>query len=384
MRGINPKPAALVVVAVAFFTDTILYYLLVPLLPMYARTYQLGPMGVGLLVWSYAVSLLVGTIPIGRLADRFGRRNSMLWGLAGLGASTVLFAFAQSFPLLVFARVLQGLSATATWTAGMALIADYFPSDQRGKAMGTVFAFANLGILLGPPLSGWLTQNFGPRSPFLLAAGLALLDGAARAFLLQDVEAAPGIRLGFRDLLKDGTVRVFAGAMAMGAGLWALLESTLPIHFDAVLKMGPAVIGLCFAASALSHMLTSPLMGALSDRIGRRKVLVTGLLLALFLIPLPAMTGSLALVLLAMVGLGLTASFIMSPASPALADAVERLGSSSFASVFGLLNLAYAVGMLAGPFLGSLAVAAWGIRASLTPGGLFLWAYTLVVWRVKT
>lgn len=383
MRGIRPRSAALVVVAVAFFTDTILYYLLVPLLPMYARTYSLGPMGVGLLVWSYAISLLIGTVPLGHLADRFGRRHSMLWGLAGLGASTVLFAFAQNYPLLIFARVLQGLSATATWTAGMALIADFFPSEQRGKAMGTVFAFANLGVLLGPPLSGWLTQHFGPRSPFLVAAGLALLDGAARAILLQDVEPVPGVRLGFRDLLKDGTVRVFAGAMAMGAGLWALLESTLPIHFDAVLQLGPAAIGLCFAASALSHMLTSPLMGALSDRVGRRKVLVAGLLMALCLIPLPTLTRNLVLVVAAMVGLGVTASFIMSPASPALADAVERLGSSSFASVFGLLNLAYAIGMLAGPFLGSLAVAAWGIRSALILVGLCFGGYSLVVWRVR-
>jgi len=374
----------LVVVAVAFFTDTILYYLLVPLLPMYARTYALGPMGVGLLVWSYALSLLIGTIPIGHLGDRFGRRHSMLWGLGGLGASTVLFAFSPNFPLLVLARVLQGLSATATWTAGMALIADYFPAEQRGKAMGTVFAFANLGILLGPPLSGWLTQNVGPRSPFLVAAALALLDAAARMFFLKDVEVVPGVRLGFRQLLKDSTVRVFAGAMAMGAGLWALLESTLPIHFDTALQMGPAVIGLCFAASALSHMLTSPLMGALSDRIGRRKVLVVGLLLALFLIPLPSLTRSLARVITAMIGLGVTASFIMSPASPALADAVERLGSSSFASVFGLLNLAYAIGMLAGPFLGSLAVAAWGLRIALLLVGLSFGAYSLVVWRVRS
>ncbi len=102
----RPRTRALIVVALALFTDTLLYYLLVPLLPAYARRYGLDQMGLGLLFGSYAAALLAGTVPLGRLADRVGRRGPMLWGLLGLFATTLLFAFARSYPLLILARVL--------------------------------------------------------------------------------------------------------------------------------------------------------------------------------------------------------------------------------------------------------------------------------------
>ena len=382
MKLIPARTSALIVVALAMFTDTLLYYLLVPLLPAYARQYGLNQMGIGILFGSYAAALLLGTVPLGRLADRMGRRTPMIGGLLGLFATTLLFAFARSYPLLILARILQGLSATATWTAGMALVADHFPRSARGRAMGTVFACANLGVLLGPALSVWLDQHYGLRAPFLAAAGLALLDALARITLLKDVPAVLDTRMGFLDLMKNPTIRVFAGAMAMGASLLALLESTLPLHLDAVLKLAPTSIGLCFGAAAVTHMISSPLMGALSDRVGRKKVLVTGLLLAMVAIPLPVFMTGIWGVALAMGCIGVITTLILSPASPAMADAVERMGSDSYGSVFGILNIAFALGMMAGPLVGSALVQALGIRAALMGMGLAFGAYAIWVGQV--
>lgn len=379
MLKFKSSTTALWVVAVAFFTDTLLYYLLVPLLPHYAKTYGLGPVAVGALVWTYALALLLGTFPIARWADRHGRRGAMLWGLVGLGLSTLLFTFANTFPLLILARMLQGFAATATWTAGMALVADHFPAEHRGKAMGTVFAFSNLGVLLGPPISGYMIEHFGPRSPFFLAAGLALLDALVRLLFLKEKEQALSQPMSYSSLLKDPVVRVFAGAMALGSGIWALLESTLPIHFDAVFKLSPTKMGLGFALAALAHLLSSPLMGAIADRHGHARILKIGLLAALPLMPMTVLFPSLWVAWVALIGLGLTESLIMSPISPALANRVESKGSQSFASVFGLLNLAYALGMMIGPFLGSLAVQAWGLKAALVLAGLGVGSYSLLL-----
>jgi len=381
MALLKPRTSALIVVGTAFFTDTLLYYLLVPLLPIYSRDYGFSQMRLGVLFGSYSAALLLGTLPIGRLGDRFGRRCTMLWGLVGLGGTTFLFASTHSFWLLLIARILQGLSATATWTSGMALMADHWPSEHRGKAMSTCFACANLGVFLGPPIAGFLAERFGLRAPFLLAGSLAILDALARAFLLEDAPRIEEKPMRYRALLKNGTVRLFAGAMVLGAGLWATLESTLPLHFDRTLGWRPSFIGLCFAVSALSHTLTSPLAGALSDRYGRRGMLRVGLLLTLVLAPLPVLAHGTVTILMAMAGLGLTATLIMSPASPALADAVERMGSTSYATVFGILNLSYAVGMMAGPLLGSAGVEMVGIRTTLIVLGLCFGAYAFAVRR---
>lgn len=378
----SPRVAALVVVGLAFFTDTVLYYILVPLLPGYAKALGLGPMGVAVLFGSYAAALLLCTFPLGRLVDRVGRRKPMLWGLVGLGATTLLFAFSTAFPLLVLARVLQGISASATWVTGLALLADHFPAERRGRAMGTAFACANVGVLLGPPASGWLAEHMGPRSPFILAAALALLDALARAFLLADAPMETGRRLGARDLLANRDVRIYAGAMALGSGMWALLESTMPVDLDRRLSLSPTAIGLIFAAAAATHTVTSPLMGTLSDRVGRRRVVTAGLLSALVLLPLPALLGNGPAIVGVMLLLGITTSLVLSPASPALADAVERMGSQSYASVFSILNVAFAAGMMAGPFVGGALSSLLGLRAALVVMALVFGAYAPVVWRL--
>lgn len=384
MRRPAPPTAALLVTALAFHVDMLLYYLLVPLLPRYARELQLNQMEVGILFGSYAVALLLATFPVALLTDRYGRRSPMLWGLAGLMVTTLVFAVSKQYWLLVLARFLQGVAGAATWLPGMALLADHFPAESRGKAMGTAFAAANLGVLIGPPLSGFLDQHSGPSTPFLLGAILVGLDAAGRAFLLPVAEPERGPRLPFRQLLSNHTIRVFAGAMALGSCLWALLESTLPLDFDRRLGQSPTQIGLCFAGAAVAHTLTSPLMGRLSDRIGRARVLRVGLVLAAILLPLPALLPRSWMVVVAMMGLGSTASFIMSPCSPAVADQVERLGSQSFASAFSILNLAYSVGMMVGPLVGGALVQGLGLAWALGLSGLGFAAYLLAMKGIKT
>jgi MFS transporter, DHA1 family, solute carrier family 18 (vesicular amine transporter), member 1/2 len=369
----------ILVVGLALFTDTFLYYLLVPLLPGIARQYALGPMGVGMLFGSYAACLLAATFPLGRLADRVGRRAPMLYGLLGLALATLLFAYAKHFWLLVLARAFQGISATATWTAGMALLADHVPSEKRGRAMGMVFAFANLGVLVGPPAAGYLYEHWGPRIPFLAGMGLVIVDALARVMFVKEAPVRAGSRLAFRSLLQRPSIWALAGAMAMGSAMWALLESMLPIHFDQVLHWSPTIIGACFGLSALTHLSTSPLMGWVSDRMGRRRVLRIGFVMAGLLLPLPLLFHGLLQVQVSMLALGLTASFILSPVSPAMTDEVERMGSSSFGAVFGLINFAYAVGMMVGPLAGSVGTAVLGLRMTMFLGALGYLGYTWVL-----
>lgn len=381
---LSPQLAAILVVGIAVFADTLIYFLLVPLLPSYAARFALGPLGVGLLVWSYSAALLGSTLPLGPILERRGRRGPMLWGLVLLAATTLLFAFGNSYPLLVSARVLQGVAGTITWVTGMALLADVTPPEQRGRAMGTVFAFANFGLVAGPPLSGWLCDTLGPRSPYVVAAGLVLLDAVARALLLKDPPRRPGLQLGIRDMLKDPVIRILAGAMALGAALTTVLETVLPVHFGQSLGFRPSLIGLLFGFLAGGHMATSPLMGALSDRVGRRRVMTAGFLLAALLVPLAAWLRTPLATGLLMASLGINVSLCVSPVPPAMAAAVDARGSSSYAVVFAILNSAYGVGMLLGPMAGTAIQAAFGLPVALGVLGLGFLAFTPLLRRIRT
>lgn len=377
MRRPSDRTAALIVTTLALHVDTVLYCLLVPLLPRYSAELDLNQSQVGILFGSYAVALLAATFPLARITDRCGRRAPMLWGLAGLAFTTLVFALSRNYGLLVLARTLQGVSASATWIPGMALLADHFPKEERGKAMGIAFAGANVGFLIGPPLAGFMDQSFGPLSPFYLGIALVVIDALARVFLLKEVEPVREPPIPWSVLLRNRVILVFAGAMVLGAAFWTFLESALPNDLHRRFGLGSGGIGLVFTVAALGHTLTSPLMGRLSDRIGRTKVLRLGLVTALVVLPLPAFLPWVWAVGLAMVALGVNSSFLMSPCSPAVADQVERMQSQSFASGFSMLNIAYSVGMMVGPLLGGVLVDAWSFGAALGAIGLSFACYLL-------
>ncbi len=374
MARLAPKYAALVVVGLAFFTDTVVYAMLPPLLPEYARLHGLSQTHLGFLFGSYAGALLLAALPLGTWADRHGRRGPFLGGLVGFGASTILFAFAGNFPLLLVARVLQGVAAAATWVAGLSMVADHFPANQRGKAMSTVFACANLGLFLGPAFAGWMTRVWDIRAAFLFAAGLAVLDAGVRITLLPEDPPGQPAGSGYLGLLRDGTVRVFAGAMVLGSLLGAVLEAVLPLHLSKHLGMDAMAIGLAFTTTALASIVTSPLVGHWTDRRGPWGPLRLGMGLAAVLLATAPFLPGRAAVFAYMLAMGSTCSLLMSPCGPALAGHVEGKGSTDFGSVFSLLNIAFSLGLMVGPVVGSALADLAGLKAAM---GLLAVAFLL-------
>jgi MFS family permease len=82
------------------------------------------------------------------------------------------------YPVMVMARFLQGASAAATWVAGLALLADTYPSHELGSAMGLVMTAMSLGMLLGPPFGGFVYEWGGYQLPFIIASGISIYERA--------------------------------------------------------------------------------------------------------------------------------------------------------------------------------------------------------------
>ena len=190
-------------------------------------------------------------------------RRPLLWGLLGLAFTTLAFAYCRTYWVLLIARALQGVAGAATWVPGMALVADHFPREERGRAMGIVFAGANLGLLLGPPLAGFLDHYLGPQAPFHLGIALVVVDALGRGFLLRETPPLLEPPIPWSVLLRNRVVLVFAGATALGAAFWTLMESALPLNFSRRLGLGPrGISGSSSGAAALAHALSRSLDGA--------------------------------------------------------------------------------------------------------------------------
>lgn len=163
--------------AVGLFTSTFVHSILFPLSPFIVarirnlnsddvhqdhanskaitENIELTSRDTGVLVALYAVGLLVGSPFFGWLGDKIKqRRLPMLLGTAASMAANVLFMLSTTFPMLLVARFLQGVSNACVWTMCLCLIADNWPRDQLGEQMGKLVGFYPLGMMVGLPAGG--------------------------------------------------------------------------------------------------------------------------------------------------------------------------------------------------------------------------------------
>ncbi|HEY7480297.1 MAG TPA: MFS transporter [Gemmatimonadales bacterium] len=164
----------LLVLFVTAFVDMVGLTMIVPLLPYYARDFGAGAATVGLLISAFSVAQLAVAPLWGRTSDRLGRRPAILAGLIITALAYVLFAFAGSVPLLLLARVIQGIGG-GTIGVVQAYVADVSAPDQRTKSLGWLSAITSLGAVAGPAFGSLMVALGGQEFVGLGAAGLALL-----------------------------------------------------------------------------------------------------------------------------------------------------------------------------------------------------------------
>ena len=363
------RKKALFVVTLAVFTDMFIHGMIVPILPIYAASLGISQTALGFLFGSYALALLITTPIFGMISDKLGRRGPMLWGILGLAAATLLFAFANTFWFLLLARILQGCAAAITWTAGLALLADFYPSEERGQAMGIALSGQAIGILVGPSMGGWLYQIGGYMFPFFVAAGMAVLDGLLRLLLLKEephrekqTEQQPF------ELLRNQHFLLIVGAVMIGAAVPSALQPTLPARFEAVFHATPLVIGLLFAVPTIAYAVIAPLIGRLSTKLGHARMTVLGFIITALAMAFVTLPSNIYLEIAALSLIGIGMGMILAPSLPCMADLAQEKENASYGFTFAIYNTAYSVGMMIGPVLSGLLSENFGLQ----------WAYVIL------
>jgi Arabinose efflux permease len=362
-RTTSPR-AAVVVSCIALFTDMLVYGIAIPVLPLLPTTVAAGPAATGFLFAAYALATLAVTPLAGRLVDRTGPRRPLLYGMLGLAAATLLFAFAETFALLLVARALQGVAAGFSWVAGLALIAASTPMATRGRSMGIAMSMVSIGVLVGPPLGGVLVEAFGPRAPFLVAAAFAIADGIARWVLVRtDPPAADDAAGPLAVLRVPGTWSVLA-AVLIGAGTLAAIEPVLPLHLQLVHDVGPLGIGVLFGVLVLTGAVANPFAGALVTRVDARLLIGAGGAFAAVALAALGLPAPLWVVVAALVALGIANALLLAPATTLIGHQGERAVPPALGGSYAVFNAAYAGGMTVGPLVGGTATGAAGFAAA--------------------
>ncbi|MCB8881470.1 MFS transporter [Acidisoma cellulosilytica] len=362
--------AALSSVAFAALVDYLVYGAIVAL-GAYSPAGQAGDRQLGVLYGAYAFGLLVSTPLFGILGDRRGYRFPMLLG-SGFGILAVLLLGAgPDFATMLLGRVLQGVAAAATWTAGFALLASHYQSD-RVRMLGIAFMASTAGTVLGPVLSGALYEIGGYKSTFLVLGMLVLIDAVGRFLLLPSKVPPLSSGLSTLDLLMDRSVVVSAIAVAAAAAGWGILEPLLPHHLQRTSGPGPAVVGLLFTVASIVYGLFAPLVSFSTARFGLKPTIIGGLLGMAVTLPLLGVSLSLPMIGLVLCLVSIALAFLLNPTAAELGYAVERRGLACYGAVYAVYNIAYSIGMMGASTLVVLPASSVSFSQIMLCAGLIL------------
>jgi predicted MFS family arabinose efflux permease len=169
----KPKLNPILVIVITVFIDIIGYGIIIPLLPYYAKTFQAGPLYLGILIASFAIMQFFFAPILGNASDKFGRKPMLLLSLFISFVGFTIFSFANSYLILLLSRIIAGIATERA--IAQAYIADLTDKKTRTKEMGKIGASIGAGFLIGPALGGAL-GIFGFSVPGYLAMLLTAIN----------------------------------------------------------------------------------------------------------------------------------------------------------------------------------------------------------------
>ena len=258
---------------------------IVPVLPLYAQAFGVTASAVGMAVAIYGLARFLIAMPVGRLSDALGRRTALALGGLLSATGNLWCAWADDFPEFVLARFIAGAGAGAIITTGHVVLADITRPEWRGRAIGIYQGTFIFSVGIGPFPGGWLAENWGLEVPFVACGLASVIAGAIAWFAVGETrdlasngnESGPGpdylrqlrVVLSNRAFLLVSWVS-FVNAFSRTGGLFTIV----PILGASRLGLGTTEIGFGIALGAVLGLLAAWPTGALTDRFGRKTVIV--------------------------------------------------------------------------------------------------------------
>ncbi len=319
------------------------YGVVAPVLPQLARHFGVSISAATFVITAFAVMRLLAAPPTGLLVQRLGERKIYVGGVVVVAVSTAACAFAQTYWQLLAFRALGGIGSTMFFVSALGLMIRMSPPDARGRVAGMFSGAFLVGSVAGPVL-GSLTAGLGLSAPFIIY-GVLLLFAAAIVLvsLRHSPLAAPATGdepvVSLRDVLGNGAYRAaLLSNFATGWSLFGLRFALVPLFVVEGLDRGPAVAGLALTAFAVGNVIAVMPSGRLSDRIGRRPLLITGLALTGIATATLGLAPSLPVFLAEAVVAGLASGVYNSPQQAAVADIIGQARGGPAIATFQMMS----------------------------------------------
>ena len=351
-----------------------------------AREFGLSAAASGALASATLITSGLGGGLFGFLADRYGRARALVWSILTYSVFTALTATSMSVAQLVLWRALVGFGLGGEWAAGSVLVAETWPAEHRGKAMGFMQAGWAIGYILAATLAALVLPRFGWRALF----ALGILPALATGWIMRSVPEPPiwkarGGRRASIPLTRDFLVATLLTTAVLFA-YWGLF-TWIPAYLASPVEKGGAGMSVVRSWAWIVPMQIGAffgyvLFGFLADRFGRRPTFVFFVLAAAALVPLYGNWGRSPIVLMALGPLvGFFGHGYFSVFGALLA---ELFPASIRATAQGLCyNIGRAAGGAAAPFVIGAAADRYGIGSALTLTSVFFVAGAILMLMLK-
>jgi predicted MFS family arabinose efflux permease len=281
-----------VVAVLAFLQFTIIldFLILSPLGAILIRDMHVTTAQFGWVVSAYAFSAGVSGILTAGFADSFDRKKLLLVFYAGFVLGTGLCGIASTYALLLIARIITGIFGGVIGSISMAIVADLFPLEMRGRVMGIVQTAFAVSQVAGLPMGLYVCNLWDWHAPFLMIAGLAAVAGVGIASGLKPIVghlAGARRQNPWRHLWATASrpmyLKGFAATVLLATGGFMLMPfgSTFTVN-----NLGVTVeqLPLVYLYTGISAMIAGPLIGRLSDRLSKYLIFCLGTVLGIIMV----------------------------------------------------------------------------------------------------
>lgn len=389
----NKRPFWIIFTTVTI--DLLGFGMVLPLLPIYGRTYGISPAKMGLVLGAYSLMQFLFAPLLGRLSDKIGRRPVLCISILGTAIGHFTLAAAGSFWLFILARVIDGVAGSNIATA-QAYIADMSPPEQRTRNIGMWFGAAfGIGFAIGPFFGGltyqlgqWLVPSIAERVPFIVAGTMSLLNAIhAWKRLPESIPDRTPFHMGWR----TSSFHIIGEVMRQAAGPLVVMNALLILAFAQMESTYAYLVVDHFGFSKESiywlfgmlglmvAIVQGGLVRRLEPKLGDRKMaLIGGALLGTSMILLPVATSATWLVIMsAFMAIG--DGFI----APALTGAISKRAAAAVqGETMGVSASLGSLARFAGPALGLLLYQYGGAALPYAVAGLIMLGVTVFTARL--
>jgi DHA1 family multidrug resistance protein-like MFS transporter len=399
MHDAHPEPGALsspstrkprlsrevVVLGVIAFFVMVGFGVVVPVLPVFVRSFGVGDTEVGAVISAFALVRFVASPFCGRLIDRGGARTILAIGIGIVAVSSGLVGVAQNYPELIVLRGIGGVGSAMFSVSAMTLLLGSTSASVRARSIGFYQGGFLIGGMAGPALGGILA-TISLTAPFFFYAGTLIVAGLIGLVLLRPASGGASDQAGkavvhtpFRTVIRDPRFR--AACLANFAQGWTSLgvrSALVPVLVVEVLKGPSSWTGIAFAASAVAQTLALAPAARFVDTVGRKPAIIAAFAVAAVAIVAVSFTTNIWMLTALLCVYGIASAFMGTAPAASVGDAAGSAGGRPVA-VFSMFS---DFGAIIGPLVAGFLADTVSFPSAFAVGAALLLATSLYAFRI--